>query len=59
MGFCTDAEYDEFMRQAPEFEPPPGAQRRARLQILVLGSAAPSSGGASRNAGRTRSSSGS
>jgi polyphosphate kinase 2 (PPK2 family) len=20
MGFCTDAEYDEFMRQAPEFE---------------------------------------
>jgi polyphosphate kinase 2 (PPK2 family) len=26
MGFCTDAEYDEFLRQCPRVRAPPGAQ---------------------------------
>ena len=37
MGFCNEAEYEEFMRQAPEFEASPGAQRAAPDQALVLG----------------------
>ncbi len=27
MGFCTDAEYEEFMRTCPEFEPTTSARR--------------------------------
>jgi polyphosphate kinase 2 len=58
MGFCSDAEYEEFMRQAPEFE-----RHLVRSGVHLIkfwfSSAAPSSAAASRSARRTRSSSGS
>jgi polyphosphate kinase 2 (PPK2 family) len=58
MGFCTDAEYDEFMRQAPEFERHL-VRRACTCSSSGSRSAAPSSAAASRSARRTRSSSGS
>ena len=37
MGFCSDEEYQEFLRQAPAVRAQPGAQRHAPDQVLVLG----------------------
>ena len=59
MGFCTDEEYWEFMREAPEFEQHAGPLRAAPDEVLVLGDARPSSARASSSAGSTRSGSGS
>jgi polyphosphate kinase 2 (PPK2 family) len=57
MGFCSDAEYDEFLREHPSSN----ATWCARVPCSSSGSrsAAKSSGAASRSARRTRSSSGS
>ena len=54
MGFCTHDEYDEFMRQAPEFERNLVRERHPPDQVLVLGEPRRSSAGASRSARRIR-----
>ena len=59
MGFCTDDELAEFLRQAPEFERNLDAQRRAPDQVLVLGEPRGAAPALPRSARSIRSSSGS
>ena len=59
MGFTTDEEYWEFMREAPEFERMLVRSGLAPDQVLVLGDPRPSSAPASSSGASTRSGSGS